>query len=60
MWHERRLQGTLPPSADLQYLSCILITVMEATEIEISLFQEGHRLDIIMVKIYLALNALYQ
>ncbi len=42
-WHERRLQGILPPSADLQHLSCILITVMEATEIEISLFQEGHR-----------------
>ena len=42
-WHERRLQGILPPFADLQNLSCILITVMEATEIEISLFQEGHR-----------------
>ncbi|CAG7734073.1 unnamed protein product, partial [Allacma fusca] len=42
-WYERRLQGILPPSADLQHLSCILITVMEATEIEISLFQEGHR-----------------
>ena len=42
-WHERRLQGILPPFADLQNLSCILITVMEATEIELSLFQEGHR-----------------
>jgi len=43
-WHEKRLQGVLPPSADLQNLSCVLITVMEATEIEIAVFQEGHRL----------------
>lgn len=42
-WNEVRLQGTLPPLSSEQHISCILLTVLEPTEAEFSLFQEGQR-----------------
>lgn len=39
-WDEVRLQGTLQP---LCSLSCVLLTVLEPTEAEFTLFQEGQR-----------------
>lgn len=39
-WNEVRLQGTLQP---LCTLSCVLLTVLEPTEAEFTLFQEGQR-----------------
>lgn len=39
-WNEVRLQGTLQP---LCSLSCVLLTVLEPTEAEFTLFQEGQR-----------------
>lgn len=39
-WTEVRLQGTLQP---LCSLSCVLLTVLEPTEAEFTLFQEGQR-----------------
>uniref|UniRef100_A0A182PVZ1 Cap-specific mRNA (nucleoside-2'-O-)-methyltransferase 1 n=1 Tax=Anopheles epiroticus TaxID=199890 RepID=A0A182PVZ1_9DIPT len=39
-WNEVRLFGTLQP---LRALSCVLITVLEPTEAEFTLFQEGQR-----------------
>lgn len=39
-WNEIRLQGTLQP---LCTLSCVLLTVLEPTEAEFTLFQEGQR-----------------
>lgn len=38
-WNENRLSGILPPLASQQYLSCILLTVLEATEVDFTLFQ---------------------
>ncbi|CAB3373698.1 Hypothetical predicted protein [Cloeon dipterum] len=42
-WTETRLEGTLPPLASMQHLSCVLLTVLEPTEVEFTLFQEGQR-----------------
>ncbi|XP_046394157.1 calpain-D-like isoform X2 [Ischnura elegans] len=42
-WNEVRLRGTLPPLASLDHLSCVLLTVLEPTEAEFTLFQEGQR-----------------
>lgn len=39
-WNEVRLQGTLQP---LCSLSCVLLSVLEPTEAEFTLFQEGQR-----------------
>lgn len=39
-WNEVRLQGTLQP---LCSISCVLLTVLEPTEAEFTLFQEGQR-----------------
>uniref|UniRef100_A0A146L894 Calpain-D n=1 Tax=Lygus hesperus TaxID=30085 RepID=A0A146L894_LYGHE len=42
-WNEVRRQGTLPPLSSVDHLSCVLLTVLEPTEAEFSLFQEGQR-----------------
>ncbi|KAJ8922525.1 hypothetical protein NQ315_007555 [Exocentrus adspersus] len=42
-WNEVRLTGTLPPLANQEHLSCILLTVLEPTEVDFTLFQEGQR-----------------
>ncbi|XP_024939630.1 calpain-15 isoform X3 [Cephus cinctus] len=42
-WSEVRLRGTLPPLSSLRHLSCVLLTVLEPTETEFTLFQEGQR-----------------
>ncbi|XP_052121494.1 calpain-D [Frankliniella occidentalis] len=42
-WNEVRLRGTLPPLSSIDHLSCVLLTVMEPTEAEFTLFQEGQR-----------------
>jgi calpain-15 len=43
-WNEIRLQGVLPSNAyDTENLAIIVFTVVEATEVEFSLFQEGQR-----------------
>lgn len=38
-WNEVRLNGVLPPLASQEYLSCILLTVLEPTEVDFTLFQ---------------------
>ncbi|XP_075234504.1 calpain-D-like [Lycorma delicatula] len=42
-WNEVRLRGTLPPLSSIDHLSCVLLTVLEPTEAEFTLFQEGQR-----------------
>ena len=42
-WTEVRLSGTFPSFASLNHLSCVLLTVMEATEVELTLFQHEDR-----------------
>ena len=43
-WNEIRLQGVLPSNAcDTENLAIVVFTVVEATELEFSLFQEGQR-----------------
>ncbi|CAM6001731.1 unnamed protein product [Sphagnum balticum] len=42
-WHEIRLQGVLPPNSDTQHFAVIVLSMLEPTEIEFSLFQEGQR-----------------
>ncbi|KAK6637651.1 hypothetical protein RUM44_008073 [Polyplax serrata] len=42
-WSEVRLRGTLPPMSSLKHLSCVRLTVLEPTEVEFTLFQEGQR-----------------
>ncbi|XP_063237124.1 calpain-D-like [Bacillus rossius redtenbacheri] len=42
-WSEVRLRGTLPPLSSVEHLSCVLLTVLEPTEAEFTLFQEGQR-----------------
>ncbi|CAG9859279.1 unnamed protein product [Phyllotreta striolata] len=42
-WNEIRLTGILPPLASQQHLSCIFLTILEPTEIDFTLFQEGQR-----------------
>lgn len=38
-WDEVRLSGTLPPLASQKHLSSILLTVLEPTEVDFTLFQ---------------------
>lgn len=38
-WNEIRLSGVLPPLASQQHLSCILLTIVEPTEVDFTLFQ---------------------
>ena len=40
-WHEVRLSGLLSPLC----CSCLLLTVLEPTEVELILFQESTRYD---------------
>lgn len=40
-WSEVRLTGILPPQASQKHLSCILLTVLEPTEVDFTLFQVG-------------------
>ncbi|XP_060530957.1 calpain-D-like [Cylas formicarius] len=42
-WNEVRLNGILPPVASQKHLSCILLTVLEPTEVDFTLFQKGQR-----------------
>lgn len=42
-WNEIRLQGLLPPYAEKGSLAVTVLTVLHATEVEFSLFQEGQR-----------------
>jgi calpain-15 len=42
-WSEVRLSGTLPPFSSKQHQTATLLTVLEPTEVEFSLFQEGQR-----------------
>lgn len=42
-WNEVRVHGVLPPFASKKYQRCTLLTVVEPTEVEFSLFQEWHR-----------------
>ncbi len=42
-WSETRVSGVLPTLSTKQYQSCTLLTVLEPTEVEFSLFQEGQR-----------------
>ena len=43
-WSEVRVTGVLPPFSTKSHQSCTLLTVLEPTEVEFSLFQEGQRL----------------
>ena len=43
-WTEVRLSGTFPSFALPNHLSCIFLTVLEATEVEITLFQHEDRM----------------
>lgn len=42
-WNEVRLQGVLPPQTDKDSQAVTLLTVLEGTEVEFGLFQEGQR-----------------
>ena len=42
-WCEIRLTGTLPPFVDINAISATPVTILEHTEVDITLFQEGHR-----------------
>lgn len=42
-WNEVRLQGVLPPHTDKECLAVTALTVLDATEVEFSLYQEGQR-----------------
>lgn len=44
-WSEIRLSGTLPPFASPNHLSCVLLTVLEATEVDLTLFQQADRMS---------------
>ena len=46
-WSEVRVTGVLPPLSSKSHQSCTLLTVLEPTEVEFSLFQEGQRYLII-------------
>jgi calpain-15 len=43
-WTEVRLSGTFPSFASPDHLSCVLLTVLEATEVELTLFQHENRM----------------
>ena len=43
-WTEVRLSGTFPSFASPSDLSCVLLTVLEATEVELTLFQHEDRM----------------
>lgn len=38
-WNEVRLAGILPPLSSQKHLSCILLTILEPTEVDFTLFQ---------------------
>lgn len=42
-WSEVRLPGLLPPCASADHVLAVLVTVIEPTELDLSLFQEGSR-----------------
>jgi len=42
-WCETRVSGVLPTHSSKDFQSCTLLTVIEPTEVEFSLFQEGQR-----------------
>jgi len=42
-WSEVRVDGILPPFSSKQHQSATFLTVLEPTEVEFSLFQEGQR-----------------
>ncbi|KAK5638894.1 hypothetical protein RI129_013189 [Pyrocoelia pectoralis] len=42
-WNEIRLDGILPPLASHQHLSCFRLSVLEPTEVDITLFQDTQR-----------------
>ena len=42
-WMEVRLDGVLPPCTSRTHSSVIILTVLESTELELTLFQEGLR-----------------
>lgn len=42
-WSELRLSGRLPPFASPNHLSCVLLTVLESTEVDLTLFQQAER-----------------
>ena len=42
-WNEIRLTGTLPPISLSNKASCIRLTVLEPTEVDLTVFQEGKR-----------------
>jgi calpain-15 len=44
-WSEIRLPGTLPPFASSKHLSCVLLTVLEPTEVDLTLFQQSDRMS---------------
>lgn len=43
-WTEVRLSGTFPSFASPNQLSCVLLTILEATEVELTLFQHEDRM----------------
>jgi calpain-15 len=43
-WSEIHLSGTLPPFSSPNHLPCVLLTVLEATEVELTLFQQEDRM----------------
>lgn len=43
-WSELSLSGTFPPFVSPNRLSCILLTVLEATEVDFTLFQQENRM----------------
>jgi len=42
-WNEVRVSGILPPMSSKIHQGCTLLTVLEPTEVEFTLFQEGQR-----------------
>ena len=42
-WNEVRVTGFLPPRSSKAHQGCTLLTVLEPTEVEFTLFQEGQR-----------------
>ncbi len=42
-WNEVRVCGSLPPFSSKRHQTCTLLTVLEPTEVELTLFQEGQR-----------------